>query len=157
MSRRHGFTLIEIMIAIMIALLMISLAVPGVVGLFRERELKATFESFDDFVHTAQSKSVIEHRGYRLIFDEEGVTLTPTDPSVIDADKDIERFQFDKGHSYTIERPWALVKNPPAEWPFWESGLCEAANIYYTGPSGSWMAEYNPLTVRGMLKDTNVK
>ena len=157
MSRRHGFTLLEIMLAIMIALLLLTLAVPGIASLFREQDLKKTFDSFDDFVRTAHSRSVTEHRGFRLIFDEQGVTLEPTEPRESDFDQELDRFQFDEGHVYTIERPSALMKDPPAEWPFWESGLCEEAIINYAGPAGTWKVRYDPLTGRGTFEDSAVK
>ena len=49
----------------------------------------------------------------------------------------------------TLERPAAMAKNPPPEWIFWHSGICEPAIITYKGPEGAWKAQYDPLTGHG--------
>ena len=157
MSRRHGFTLLEILLAIVIGMLIISLAVPGVVGMLRQQDLHRTFESFDDFVHAARSKSVMERRDYIMVFDEAGVTLQPADPKGEDADTELERFAFEEGHVYTLDRPVALMKKPAAQWPFWRSGCCEPVRVLYEGPAGTWVAEYNALTATGAVVEEIVK
>jgi hypothetical protein len=45
-----------------------------------------------------------------------------------------------------MELPAALAKKTPAEWIFWESGVCEPARISFAGSAGKWTAEYSPLS-----------
>ena len=157
MSRRDGFTLLEIIIALVIGLMLVTLAVPGVVGLLREQDLKKTFESFDELVHRAQERSVSEGRGFRIVFDETGATLEPSDPREEDAQDEVEHYAVGENETLAIERTAALVKAPLAEWPFWRSGCCEPAKVTYTGPAGSWIVQYDPLTVRGTFIEEKVK
>ncbi len=157
MSRRHGFTLLEIVIALVIALMLVTLAVPGITGLLRERDLQRTFEGFDDLVRTAQERAVAEGRGFRIVFSETGALLEPSDPREEDASAEVEQYAIGEGETLTIKRPAALVKDPPAEWPFWRSGCCEPVFVSYSGKAGSWTAEYDALTIRGKIVDQDVK
>lgn len=156
MSRRHGFTLLEIVIALVIALMLVSLAVPGIMGLLRERDLQRTFESFDDMVRSARERAVSEGRGYRIVFSETGAILEPSDPREEDAEGEIEQYAISDKETLTIVRDAALVEKPPAEWPFWRSGCAEPVKVKYSGAAGSWTAEYDALTVRGIMVDTQV-
>ena len=81
MSRRDGFTLLEICLVIMIVLVLFGLAIPSVNGLFAEQRLKKTFEQFDDFVRRTQMRAVKERRGMVMIWDGEGITVQPDEPT----------------------------------------------------------------------------
>lgn len=157
MSRRDGFTLLEIIIALVIGLMLVTLAVPGVTGLLREQDLKKTFETFDELVHRAQVRSVTEGRALRIVFDETGATLQVSDIREGDEAEEDERYALTDKETLTLERTAALVKEPLAEWPFWRSGTCEPVKISYTGPAGSWIVQYDPLTVRGTVLEQTVK
>jgi type II secretory pathway pseudopilin PulG len=157
MRRISGFTLIEICLAIAIGLLIVTMTVPSVTGLFAEQKLKRSFDEFDTFVRTAQLKSVTERRDYVMLFEEGGVSLEPADPTEEDAAADPERFALPEGADITLDRPVALEKNPPMEWPFWKSGTCEPVVVSYRGEAGIWVAKYDPLTVRGALLEQHVK
>ena len=50
-----------------------------------------------------------------------------------------------------LERPFALEKQPPAEWPFWRSGACEPVRVSFEGREGRWVAEFDGLTGRGRV------
>lgn len=151
MSRRDGFTLLEICLAVFIGLMMISLIVPSVGGVLADRDLMKTFDEFDRFVRTAQLRSVQEMRGYRLVWEHEAIALLPLQPRQEDDLDAAERFSVPEGRVLTLERPAALVKDPPGEWPFWKSGTCEPVRITYAGPEGKWVAEYDALTSQGRL------
>jgi prepilin-type N-terminal cleavage/methylation domain-containing protein len=158
MSRRHGFTLLEIMMAIVIGLLLMSIAVPSVTGLMREQKLKRSFEEFDDFVRTAQTRAVSDGHTFVMVWEESGITLDPLEPAATsDEQKAPEQFSFADGATWTLARPAALMKKPVWEWPFWRSGACEPAIVSYEGPAGTWSAEYNGLTGRGKLVAMEVK
>lgn len=175
MSRRHGFTLLEILIAIAIGLLLLLVAVPSVSGMFREQKLRETFQKFDEFVRAAQTRAVTERRTFVMIWDEAGIELVPLDPTAPDpatpaagsetaettpAGEEAatpEYFAFTEGGSWALQRPAALVKKPIWEWPFWRSGLCEPAIVHYESEGGSWSAEYSGLTTRGRIIAMEVK
>ena len=157
MSRRAGFTLLELCLAIAIALMLVATAVPSLSGLFAEQRLKETYEEFEDLVREARSRSVNERRDYVLVWDDQGVSLEPNAPTEADPDESIMRLDLPKGATLTIERPAALVKKPPAEWIFWKSGNCEPVVITYQGEPGSWIVKYDPLTARGTFIEQVVK
>lgn len=161
MSRRSGFTLLEICIALFIAMLMITLAVPSVMSMLAEERLKASFDAFDGWVRKARERSIVERRSYVLVWTEDGIDLMPAEGNETDdmdeTDAAPERLVFAKGEKITLERPSALMKEPPGEWVFWRSGLCEEALVSFKGEAGSWSVHYDPLTARGTFTDSEVK
>ena len=156
MSRRDGFTLLEICLVIAIVLLISTIAIPSVTGLFAEQRLKKTFEQFDDFVRRTQLRAVQERRGMVMIWDGEGITVQPDEPKEDDTAGEGDYFAFADG-TFGLERPAALEKKPPVEWLFWRSGTCEPAIIHFAGEAGSWTVQYDPLTVHAAFLDQEVK
>lgn len=158
MSSRHaGFTLLEIVLALAIAVMIIVLAVPGIAGLLAEQRLKRSFERFDQLVGKAKLRSMTEQRGQALVWDAEGITLLAGEQSETGSpEASEERITFEKDESWTIERPAALIKNPPSVWPFWRNGTCEPAIITFKGPDGSWVVRYDPLTAHGTFVSSEV-
>lgn len=156
MSRRDGFTLLEICMVVAIILLLLGLAVPSVNGLFAEQRLKKTFEQFDDFVRKAQLRAVSERRAMVMIWDGEGITVQPDEPTAEDSAGAGDYFPFSDG-PISLERLAALEKKPPVEWLFWRSGTCEPAILHFEGDSGRWSVQYDPLTVHATFLDQTVK
>jgi hypothetical protein len=147
---RAGFTLIEIILAITIAIVVLTLAVPAFTDAIEGKGLDGTFKEFDDFVRKARARAVSEHRDFVLIWQKEGITLEPNIPSAEDADAEVDMYAFGDA-VIAIERPYALTPKPPAEWPIWRSGTSEPVRIHYEGPLGKWTAEYDALSGRGNL------
>lgn len=145
------------MLVVMIGTLIMGIAVPSVAGLLREQRLKQTFEEFDNFVRTAQSKAVKESGTFVMVWEKEGISLEPLDPVAAEAAGAPEHFSFSEDTTWTLLRPAALVKKPVWEWPFWRSGACEPVVVSFESPAGSWSAEYSGLTGRGKLVDMEVK
>jgi prepilin-type N-terminal cleavage/methylation domain-containing protein len=85
MPRRHAFTLLEILIAIVIGLMLLLIAVPSVSGMIREQKLRETFQKFDNYVRAAQTRAMRERRTYVMVWDKKGIDLVPLDPTVPDA------------------------------------------------------------------------
>ncbi len=156
MSRRAGFTLLEICLVIAIVLILFGLAVPSVQGLFAEQRLKQTFEQFDDFVRRAQMRATSERRAMVMIWDGEGITVQPDEPKEDDSAAAGDYFAFVDG-KIALERPAALEKKPAVEWLFWRSGTCEPAIVHFEGKAGNWSVQYDPLTVHGTFLDETVK
>ncbi len=163
MSRRAGFTLLEICIALFIGLLLISIAVPSVTSMLAEQRLKASFDAFDGWVRQARERSITERRSYALVWSEKGIALVPVEGRETDeaaaeeAAGEPEGLVFAEGETFEIKRPSALMKEPPGEWIFWRSGLCEEAVVSYAGEAGKWTVRYDPLTARGTFVDSEVK
>ena len=158
MSRRNGFTLLEICIALFIAMIMLSLAVPSILAMLAEQRLKASFDGFDEWVRKAHERSVDERRTYAMVWDEQGISLRAVEGEEEEVTEEEEnRFTFTKGETFTLVRPAALMKEPPSEWVFWKSGLCEEAVVEFAGAVGSWRVHYDPLTARGTFVDSEVK
>ena len=151
MCRRAAFTLLEICLAVAIALLILGLAVPSISSLFAEQKIKESFESFDDLVRKAQRLSVSEQRPFVLIRDISGVVLAPSQPGSEEAGKEWGRMDFQKDEEVDFERPAALSDKPPMEWSFWRSGTCEPVVVTYNGPAGKWIVKYDALTARGTI------
>jgi prepilin-type N-terminal cleavage/methylation domain-containing protein len=156
MSRRDGFTLLELCLVIMIMLLLVGLAVPSLRGLFAEQELKKTFEQFDDFVRRTQMRAATERRAMVMIWDGEGITVQPDEPTAEDTAGEADYFPFTDG-VLALERPAALEEKPAVEWLFWRSGTCEPAIIHFEGNAGAWSVEYDPLTVRAAFLEQQIK
>ena len=108
MSRRSGFTLLEICIALFIAMLMLTLAVPGVLAMLAEQRLKASFETFDGWVRQARERSITERRTYAMVWSEEGIELRAVERRATDPeDAEPERFLFTEGETFQLGRPGA--------------------------------------------------
>jgi type II secretory pathway pseudopilin PulG len=159
MSRRAGFTLLEVCLVVVIALLMAGLAVPSVQGLFAEQRLKKTFEQFDDFVRKVQLRTLQERRAFVLIWDGDGITVEPDEPTTDDSVGEDDHFPFTDG-TLALERPAVLLgekEKPPVEWLFWRSGTCEPAIIHFDGKAGTWSVSYDPLTLRAKFLEQTIR
>ena len=148
--RAHAFTLLEIMMAISIAVLLLLIAVPSLTALFAEEGLQKTFEEFDAFVQKAQERAVTDKRAVLLVWTKEGIETVVDAPEQPDAAGG-ETLAFPADGSITIDRPAALNKKAPMEWAFWPSGACEPVRVYYESRQGSWVADYEPLTGRAKI------
>ncbi len=157
-SRRSGFTLLEICLALAIGLMIIALAVPSIAGLLAEQRLKKSFEHFDEMVGKARLRSITGQRSHVLVWDKKGISLllNERDDDSSSGETTEDRLVFAKGESYEIRRPAALMKDAPAEWAFWRNGLCEPAVIRYEGPAGSWVVNYDALTGHGTFLESTV-
>jgi prepilin-type N-terminal cleavage/methylation domain-containing protein len=144
----HGFTLLEMLLAVFIAVMVITIAVPSVSGVLAEQRMKRSFETFDELVRKAQELSMKERVTYQIKFHAESLVLEPADigdfsqgenpPEVALSVKQEENFD--------LQLPASLIPDPPPEWTFWPNGTCEPAIITYRGSHGDWRATYDPLT-----------
>jgi len=159
----RAFTLIELMLAIAIAIFVLVTALPSMRGLSAERRLRETFDRFDELARKAQLNAVSQQRSWTLIWQEGLISLQPDDPTpeerLAGGEGLREEFPFGEDEGYRIQRATALLppKDTPGEWTFWRSGTCEPVIIGYSGPAGTWTAQYNPLTGRGEITDEVVQ
>ncbi len=149
--RTRGFTLLEICLAIFIAVLLVTLAVPSVSGLLAEQKLKRSFEAFDAMAQEAENRAVTERRAYVIAWEKEGLNLIAKEPANKDELNGVKQLEFAEKESFDLTLPAALMKDPAREWIFWPTGTCEPATIVYHGAAGQWNAVYDPLTVRAQF------
>jgi len=157
MQARSGFTLIEMAIAICIALLVLALAVPSVAGVLADRRLRRSLDGLNAMVRMAQERSVSEHRSYLIIMKDKKFALRAEGLRRGEDKGAISSLPWKRGESYRISFPAAIDEDPPAAWIFWSMGTCEPAVISYQGPDGSWTAKYSALTARAELTRYVVK
>jgi type II secretion system protein H len=149
--RTAGFTLIEIVLSVFILMLLLVLAVPSVSGVMADRRLRQSLDRFNDLVHQAQQKSIAEHRAYLLVWTSKEIDLRPETILDTDGADSVAHLTANRGESYALELPFALIKDPPAEWIFWSSGTCEPAVVTFHSRNGTWKASYSPLTAQAEL------
>jgi type II secretory pathway pseudopilin PulG len=162
-SSRRAFTLIELMLAIAIAIAVTAIAVPNMRGAAAERRLHETFERFDAMARKAQLNAVREQRSWTIIFDAGRLSLQPDEPTPEEretgGDAFREEFAIPEGENYGLQRHASLLapRDTFAEWTFWRSGTCEPVIVSYSGPDGTWSAQYNALTGHGEIIDQVVE
>ena len=152
MKRAGGFTLLEIVIAVFILLLLMGLAVPSLNGVMADRRLRSSLDRFNGLVRQAHERSLAEHRAYLIVMEEDGVVLRPVTFLKSEQHQPFDKMPLARGDSWSIKFPAALQKKTPAEWIFWESGVCEPAEVSFAGADGKWTAAYAPLSALAELK-----
>jgi type II secretory pathway pseudopilin PulG len=151
MQRKQAFTLIEIVLAVFILMLLLSLAVPTLHGVIANNRLRRSLDSFNDLVRQAEELSVKEQRSYVMVWAKKKVLLRPETFLRDEEVKATAELNLGAREVLKLSLPAALVKDPPAEWIFWPSGTCEPAIVEFNGAAGSWQANYSPLTARPEL------
>jgi len=147
----RGFTLIEIVIAVFILMLLLTLAVPSMNGVLADKRLRRSLDRFNDLVRQAQERSVAEHRAYLIVWGDKSIALRPEVFAKGEEARPAADFALTGGNVVKLTLPAALTRNPPGEWIFWPSGTCEPAVVQFSGRDGSWTANYSALTARPEL------
>lgn len=148
MRRDDGFTLIELAIAIVILLVILTLAVPSLNGVLADRRLRRSLDAFNGMVRQAQERSVADRRSYLIVWREGKIGLRPEGLMRGEDPAPVAMLKFARDESLKFSFPAALTVKTPAEWIFWPSGNCEPAIVTYRGPNGGWTAKYSALTTR---------
>jgi type II secretory pathway pseudopilin PulG len=157
MRRWRAFTLVEVILAVAILMILLLLAVPSLNGVLADKRLRRSYDGFNGLVLQAQEKAVAEHRSYLIVWQKESVALRPEGFAKDEEHENTAELPLAKGEVMTISFPAALVKKPPGIWAFWPSGVCEPAIIQFQGRSGTWTAQYSPLTARPSLTNYAAK
>jgi type II secretory pathway pseudopilin PulG len=150
-QRLRGFTLVEIVLAVFILMLLLALAVPSLTGVLADRQLKRSLDGFNNLVRHAQERSVAERRPYLIVWSKKKVVARPEAFAEDEEIKATAEFALGRGEVLKLSLPAALTNKHPAEWIFWPSGTCEPAIVHFDGRSGSWAANYAPLTARAQV------
>ena len=145
-ASRNAFTLIEVALAIFLAVMIMMAAVPSVSGLLEQRRAEKQFNEFDGLAKEASSRAVSERRPYVIEWDDTGVTLHPLSPGDSDNADQTKRVEFGEKMVPDLIMPGALVKKPAPVWTFWPTGTCEPVKIVCHVPDAPWTATYDALT-----------
>jgi type II secretory pathway pseudopilin PulG len=151
-NRWTGFTLIEMAVAVVILMLLMMLAVPSMSGVMADRRLRRSLDGFNVIVREAQERSVTEHRAYLVVWDKGKLGLRAEALQKGESAEPMVKWKLAKDESLKVNFPAALVDEPPPEWIFWASGICEPAIVTYRGKDGTWTANYSALTGRAEIK-----
>jgi type II secretory pathway pseudopilin PulG len=143
--------MIEMAIAVMIMVLILSLAVPSLNGVLADRRLHRSLDEFNSLVRQAQERSIAERRSYLIIWGDGKIGLRAEGLRSGEGTAPVAMLKVNKGESFNLSFPAALENEPPAEWIFWPSGNCEPAVVTFRGLSGEWTAKYSALTARADL------
>jgi type II secretory pathway pseudopilin PulG len=148
--RSAAFTLLEIMLAVAIAVMLLLIAVPSLTSMFSEEAVQKSFDEFDHFVQQAQTRAMQDKHTVVLVWTKDAIEAVADVPEGADT-AEPATFPYPDGGTITIDRPASLEKKAPMEWAFWRSGACEPVRVYYESNAGSWIADYEPLTGRGKV------
>ncbi len=151
MRREEGFTLVEIIIAVVIMLLVLAVSVPSLNGVLADRRLRRSLDELNSLVRQAQERSIAERRSYLIVWLDNQLALRPEVLLKGEDPKPVASVRWQKGDSFKLAFPAALEEEPPAAWVFWSSGNCEPAVVNYRGRDGGWTAMYSALTARAEL------
>ncbi|MEI8234234.1 MAG: prepilin-type N-terminal cleavage/methylation domain-containing protein [Verrucomicrobiota bacterium] len=152
-----GFTLVEVCLALAIALVMMAAALPGVTAALGRREAPEAFNALDAMAREAHARSVAEGRDYVIVWDRAGIVrMRPESPVNRAEAEGLRQWKIASGATLALHLPAALTPNgmpPDAIWTFWADGFCEPAEIRFQGSAGKWTASYDPLTVQAEVRD----
>lgn len=155
-----GFTIIELMVAVMVGLMMLGLAVPSMRGVLEEQRLREKLASFEEMVRRSAALASKSKKEVRLIWCKDGLrALTDWDSFQEAAPANAEVPQREQGaggeesvffavgedEALSLLRLAARDAKPLSEWSFWPSGIREPVEIYYEGPLGKWGLRFSAL------------
>ena len=147
--RRAGFTLVELVIAVLIMAILMMLAVPSLEGVLADRRLRRTLDGFNKIVREAQERSIAERRAYLIVWFDGKVGLRAEGLERDEPPEPMVKMTLARNESLKVSFPAALMEDPPPQWIFWPSGNCEPAVVSYQGKNGKWTSSYSALTARG--------
>lgn len=139
--------------AVMIGLMMLTLALPSMRGLFGEQRLRDRMGEFEGVVLRAaalarSSGQEVRLRWVKLEKDKQGLWMGTSDGSVQEEGGAENGVVLDIAKDEKIQlRRLAARKGveAPAEWCFWPNGIREPVEVSYQGPAGEWSLRFGAL------------
>lgn len=147
-----GFTLLEICMAVVIGLMMLSLALPSMRGLFGEQRLRERMRQFEEVVIKASALANRSNREVRLRWvklerDRVGLWM-----GTVEGGEEVEEgengtvLEMDRDEKVQVRRLAAMKGVPaPPEWSFWPRSIREPVELSYVGPQGEWVLRFGAL------------
>ncbi|MEY5025293.1 MAG: hypothetical protein RLZZ244_821 [Verrucomicrobiota bacterium] len=148
----RGFTLLELCMALMVALLMLAIAVPSVSGVLAERRLRDRMVEFEAVVRTAAQRARESGAEVRLQWLKGGLGFQsdqvagPSGGRIGAEEKPVLVFEFEKDERFELKRVAARDKSPAPEWSFWPAGLREPVEVAYSGNKGWWVLRFGAVS-----------
>src|SRR5256714_13712460 len=124
MWRQRGFTLVEIIIAVFILLLLLTLAVPSLNGVLADKRLHRSLDRFNELVRQAHERSLAEHRAYLIVWNDAFITLQPAAFLKTEPHDPIDTMPIARHEKGRLQVPAAVVKKVNAGGIFLEAGVC---------------------------------
>src|SRR5438128_11007743 len=112
MWRKRGFTLVEVIIAVFILLLLLTLAVPSLNGVLADKRLHHSLDRFNDLVRLAHERSLAEHRAYLIVWNNAFITLQPAAFLKTEERQPIDTMPITRHEKWRLEVPAGLPKRP---------------------------------------------
>ena len=149
---QSGFTLLEISLAIMIAVVILAVAIPSLSAVLGKSKAESSFLAFDQMVQEARERAQTEQRNYVIVWGRDRwVLMRPEQPANRAEAEGLRQWRIAKDETLELHLPAALTAKgatPDAIWTFWTNGVCEPAEVRYKGAAGQWAATYNPFTAQ---------
>lgn len=149
---RSGFTLLEISLSILIAVVIMAVAIPSLSGVLGGSKAQSCFEAFDQMAQEARQRARAEERNYVIVWGRDRwVLMRPEQPANRAEAEGLRQWRIAKDETLELHLPAALTAKgatPDAIWTFWTNGVCEPAEVRYKGAAGQWAATYNPFTAQ---------
>ena len=151
-ASKAAFTLLEICIVVFIAMVLLRVAIPSLVGVLTANRAEKSFTDFDALAQDAHERAIAEKRAYVLIWSPKRVILRPDEPTNKAEAEGMRELPIVREEVLNLVLPASLAtkkgKITAAIWTFWPGGSCEPAIVEYQGKAGKWRATYNPFTAQ---------
>jgi type II secretory pathway pseudopilin PulG len=138
-AKDKGFTLLEVCVALTIAVLILGVSVMGISGVQEEQRLRESAAAIESTAREALLDAIAHHRPVQLGLDG-GLAVS-------------------EGGSIEIKRHGETAYRAPKSGEFWEfspSGVCEPLEIRITSPAGTIEMGFDPLTACARKKNISV-
>ena len=160
-KRTRGFSLLEIVIALVIS----SMVLAGAVGLMRyssdEHALKKAAGEMEVMAKRARAKAILQQTPYALEFRQGVVRMMPLAQTGVDGveqpeDAETWELTLDNGMKASVRRwnseSWTSSSEKSAEvWRFDPNGLCEPVSVQLRLNGSAAILQFNLLT--GSIRD----
>src|SRR5437016_2310597 len=120
MQRQRGFTLVEVIIAVFILLLLLTLAVPSLNGVLADKRLHRSLDRFNELVRQAHERSLAEHRAYLIVWNDAQINLQPAAFLKTEEHQPIDTMPITRHEKCRLVVPSAFSRKLSAEWICWE-------------------------------------
>jgi type II secretory pathway pseudopilin PulG len=138
---RSAFTLLEVCIAMTIALLIIGTATLGISGLYEEQRLRRMASVIESTVRESLQQAVTQHRNIFIELGEGTISATAArgaEPRVFEFEGTLEIRRYG-------EKNFRAPKRGEV-WQFAADGVCEPVDLRITRKGGTVEMSFDPLT-----------
>lgn len=144
MRRQSGFTLIEIVLALVVLVLILGMAIPATSALYGNEPLRDASRKFKIFSRTARLQAVSKGKAMQIRLVKGGFELATREQP----DDILEHFVLEEDVGWLIkfweDKKW---RSPDGEvWAFESSGLCDPLRVRFFKDDSYIELNMDPLT-----------